>query len=253
MRRFLPFIITGLVFVVAAGGGLLLFRIKNSTTPLRVAEGKPGAEPNHVRGGKNARVTIEEFGDYQCTPCGKLAQVLRKVEQTYGDRVRLVFRQFPLINMHAYALTAASAAEAAGLQGHFWEMHDQLFETATTWAKDMPRPRRAPLASPPNVPPDDVAANAVKETFVGFAVQIGLDQEKFKKDMESEEVKLRITADQQRGASMGVDRTPVLLINGVQIPFSSLKFEPLQKLIDDALNGKTPVPETPSPTASSSP
>src|SRR6476660_7680251 len=96
MRRFLPFLITGVVFLVAAGSGFLLFRAKNSLPPLKIAEGKPGAEPAHMRGTKNARVTVEEFGDYQCTPCGVLAGTLLKIERRSGTGVRLIFRQFPL-------------------------------------------------------------------------------------------------------------------------------------------------------------
>jgi len=252
MRRFLPFLITGVVFLVAAGSGLLLFRAKNSVTPLKIAEGKPGAEPAHVRGRSNAQVTLEEFGDYQCAPCGVLSGALLKIEQKFGTQIRLVFRQFPLA-MHAYSMMAASAAEAAGLQGHFWEMHDLLYQGALVWGKEGPRPRRPlPAASPPNVVPDE-AADAVRKTFVEYAAKIGLDQERFIKDMESEEVKARIAGDQERGASMGVDRTPILLIDDVQIPFTSLKFENLQRLIDDALNGKPPAPETPSPNPTHTP
>ena len=243
MRRFLPFIITGIVFLLAVGGGFLLFRVKSAVTPLKIAEGTPGAEPAHIRGSNNAQVTLEEFGDYQCAPCGLLAGTLLKIEHKYGSRIRLVFRQFPL-RMHAHGMTAATAAEAAGLQGHFWEMHDLLFENALSWGKDTLRPRRPVSASPPIVLQDESTPSA-KETFIGYAAKIGLDQERFKKDMQSEEVKARIEADQERGVSMGVDRTPVLLIDGVRVPFTSLKLETLQTLIDDALNGKPPAPETP--------
>ena len=247
MRRFLPFAIIGVVFLIAAGSGVLLFRSTYSNTPIKVATGKPGAEPSHMRGTANARVTLEEFGDYQCAPCGLLAATLLKVEHAYGTRVRLLFRQFPL-DMHAYALSAACAAEAAGLQGRFWEMHDLLFQTATDWGKKGPRPIRRVIPPPvPNASPDEAEAD-VRAIFTGFAARLGLDVERFKKDMDSEQVRERIKSDQERGASIGVDRTPVLLIDGVQIPFSSFNVEALHRLIDDALNGKTPVPESPSPT-----
>lgn len=248
MRRFIPFFITGLVFLAAAGGGIFLFRAKTAITPLKIAEGKPGAEPAHVRGSNSAQVTLEEFGDYQCAPCGVLAGTLLRIEHKFGPRIRLVFRQFPL-TMHPHGMTAATAAEAAGLQGHFWEMHDLLFQNALTWGKESPRPRRPVGASAPNLVEDE-SGGVVRDTFLGYATKIGLDQERFKKDMESEEVKARIAADQERGVSMGVDRTPILLIDGVKIPFASLKYETLQGLIDDALNGKPPAPETPSPTPS---
>ena len=247
MRRLVPFAIIGAVLLVAAGGGLLLFRSKYSNTPIKIALGKPGAEPAHIRGSANGRVTLEEFGDYQCAPCGLLATTLLKVEHDYGARVRVVFRQFPL-DMHAYALTAACAAEAAGLQGHFWEMNDLLFQNALNWGKESPRPlRRVIRRDGPGAAPDETAA-AVRSIFAGYASTLGLDVERFRKDMDSEQVSARIRSDQERGASIGVDRTPILFVDGVQIPFSSLNVEALHTLIDDALNGKTPVPESPSPT-----
>ena len=245
MRRFLPFAIIGAVLLVAVGGGLLLFQSKYSNTPIKIALGQPGAEPAHIRGGANARVTLEEFGDYQCAPCGLLAATLQKVEHAYGNRLRVVFRQFPL-RMHEHALTAACAAEAAGLQGRFWEMHDLLYQNARNWGKESPRPFRRAIPQPNPMP--DEAATGVRAVFVGFATSLGLDVERFQKDMDREQVRERIKSDQERGASIGVDRTPVLLVDGIQIPFSSFNVEALRRLIDDALNGKTPVPESPTPT-----
>lgn len=247
MRRFLPFAIIGAVLLIAAGSGLLLFRAKYSNAPIMIAPGTPGANPSHIRGGANARVTLEEFGDYQCAPCGLLAATLLKVEHAYGTRVRVVFRQFPL-GMHAHALTAACAAEAAGLQGRFWEMHDLLFQNAIDWSKESPRPfRRVMSTTGPNASPDETETG-VRATFAGYAATLGLDVERFKKDMDSEQVTNRIKSDQERGASIGVDRTPVLYIDGVQIPFSSLNAEALHAVIDAALSGQTPTPLPPSAT-----
>jgi protein-disulfide isomerase len=247
MRRFLPFAIIGAVLLIAAGSGLLLFRSKHSSTPIKVAPGKPGAEPSHIRGAANARVTLEEFGDYQCTPCGLLAATLLKVEHAYETRVRVVFRQFPL-DMHAHALTAACAAEAAGVQGRFWEMHDLLFQNAMNWSKESPRPfRRVIPSAGPSASPDETATG-VRAIFAGYAATLGLDVERFKKDMDTEQVRDRIKSDQERGASIGVDRTPILFIDGVEIPFSSFNVEALQAVIDAALNGQPPEPLPPSPT-----
>ena len=247
MRRFLPFAIIGAVLLIAAGSGLLLFRSKYSSTPIKIAAGKPGAEPAHIRGAANARVTLEEFGDFQCKPCGLLAATLLKVEHDYGTRLRVVFRQFPL-GMHAHAMTAACAAEAAGLQGRFWEMHDLLFQNAENWSKESPRPsRRVMPSAEPNASPDETATG-VRAIFAGYAATLGLDVERFKKDMDTELVRARIKSDQERGASIGVDRTPVLFIDGVQIPFSSFNVEALHAVIDAALSGQTPAPLPPSPT-----
>jgi len=243
MRRFLPFAIIAAVLLVAAGSGLLLFRSKDSNTPMKIALGNPGAEPAHIRGGANARVTLEEFGDYECAPCGLLAATLLKVEHAYGNRVRVVFRQFPL-DMHTYALTAARAAEAAGLQGRFWEMHDLLYQNALKWSKDSPVLPRRLIRNGAR----DEMAKAVRPTFAGYAATLGLDVERFTKDMDSEQVSMRIKSDQERGASVGVDRTPILFVDGIGIPFSSLKETELKQVIDAALRGSPPEIVPPSPT-----
>jgi len=252
MRRYLPFVIIGAVLLVTAGGGFLLFHAKTSRTSIKVATGKPGAEPAHLRGGENARVTLEEFGDFQCPPCGIFATTLLKVERDYGTRIRVIFRENPLA-MHAHAFTAACAAEAAGLQGHFWEMHDLLFEHALNWSKEDPRlPARVMPSPGPNASPDEAAAG-VRTIFAGYASRLGLDVERFKKDMDGEQVIARIKSDQARGASIGVDRTPVLFIDGVLIPFSSFNVEALHTLIDAALAGKAPEPPPPPPSPTPAP
>lgn len=247
MRRYLPFIIVGAVLLITAGGALLLYRSK-SGPPLKIAVGTPGAEPAHIRGAANARITLEEFGDFQCPPCGFLAATLLKVEHDYADSVRVVFRQFPL-GMHQHAMTAARAAEAAGMQGRFWEMHDMLFQNSPIWGKP-PAPRPSvPLAEVANVPPPDTGPE-VRATFEGYAAKLGLDVERFRRDMNSEEVKARIKLDQDRATSIGVDRTPFLFIDGVQIPFASLGEKELRGVIDAGLSGRTPAPPPPSPTPS---
>jgi protein-disulfide isomerase len=246
MRRYLPFIIIGAVLLIGSASALLLFRSKYSSTPLKIVPGKPGAEPSHVRGPANARVTLEEFGDFQCPPCGKLADTLLKVEHDYGTSVRVVFREFPL-PMHEHAQTAACAAEAAGLQGRFWEMHDLLFQNAlTTWAKESARPFIRVIPAP-NASPDENAVG-VRAIFSGYAKTLGLDVERFKKDIDSEEVKARIKSDQERATSIGVDRTPILFVDGVQIPFSSFNVDALHAAIDAALSGNTSAPPPQSPT-----
>jgi len=243
MRRYLPFAIVGAVLLLTIGGGLLLFR-SHTSTPLKIATGKPGAEPAHIRGAANARLTLEEFGDYQCPPCGFLAATLLKVEHDYAETVQVVFRQFPL-PMHPHAMTAACAAEAAGLQGRFWEMHDLLFKNSMVWGKEPARPF-IKVTTPDGSPQE--AATGVRAIFSDYAAQLGLDVQRFNKDMTSEAVKARIQLDQERAASIGVDRTPILFIDGVQIPFTSLEEKELRGVIDAALSGKAPTFSSPSPT-----
>ena len=253
MRRYLPFAIVGAVLLITVGSALLLYRSKNSSTRLKIATGNPGAEPAHIRGSANARVTLEEFGDFQCPPCGILAATLLKVEHDYAESVRVVFRQFPLTGVHPHAMMAACAAEAAGLQGRFWEMHDLLFENSKVWGKLGPRPTGSPTEGTNNPPAE--TPEEVRAIFVGYAGKLGLDVERFRRDMNTEEVKARITADQDRASSIGVDRTPFLFIDGVQIPFTSFVENELRGVIDAALSGRTPAPHspTPAPTAAANP
>ena len=93
-----------------------------------------GSESMHIRGNPDAPVTLEEFGDFQCPPCGSFAAFAEELLKEYDSRLRIVFRHFPL-TAHEHAREASLAAEAAGLQGHFWEMHDVLYREQAAWSK----------------------------------------------------------------------------------------------------------------------
>src|SRR5271165_3448730 len=88
----------------------------------------PVSARDHTEGPANAPLTLVEYGDYECPYCGAAYPILKEVQARLGDALRFVFRNFPLAEMHPHALLAAEAAEAAGGQGHFWPMHDTLFE-----------------------------------------------------------------------------------------------------------------------------
>jgi hypothetical protein len=94
----------------------------------------PGAEPPHIRGNPNAPVTVEEFADFQCPSCGAYYPELKKIEGEFGDRLRVIFRERPLVPPHEHALMAAHAAEAAGLQGRFGRCTTSCTRTSTTWS-----------------------------------------------------------------------------------------------------------------------
>lgn len=248
MRRYLPFAIIGAVFLIAIGSGLLFFRWKQPpsapTAPIvpivpaaQEAPGKPDAESPHIRGGANARVTIEEFGDFQCLPCAELFPTLAKVEEDYGERLRVVFRHKPL-HKHEHAVLAARAAEAAGLQGHFWEMHDLLFQNSSRWTKGISTV--TPDASPSRRLQSKVLAleAEVRDVFVSYAEMLKLDVERFKKDMDSDEVKARVEADRARGDALSIDRTPTLYLNGHLLSVSRRNVDDFHTAIDAELNGK---------------
>jgi len=140
--------------------------------------------------------------------------MLKQIESQYGSRISVIFRQFPLVEIHRHALDGARAAEAAGMQGKFFEMHDLLYENQNNW-KD---------------------AFDVRPIFEDYAKQIGLDVERFKRDVTSEQVSTRITLDGIRGHSLNVTGTPTLFLNGREVPFESLKsVESISGLIDKAL------------------
>jgi protein-disulfide isomerase len=194
MKRYLPFVIVALVALATIGSGAMLYRAKRPHV-LSIPENNPlsaksDAEAPHIRGNPDAPVTLEEYGDFQCPPCGMFSAFLGQLEKEYDSRLRVVFRNFPLA-MHEHAREAALAAEAAGRQGRFWEMHDVLYREQDSWSK----------------------APNVRELFESYAGTIGLDLDKFRKDMDSEEVKARVDADRQRGESLGIQITPTLFIN----------------------------------------
>jgi protein-disulfide isomerase len=142
---------------------------------------------DHIQGAHTAPVTLVEYGDYQCPYCREAYAVLGKLMPKLGDTARLVFRNFPLTQMHPYAEHAAEAAEAAGAQGKFWEMHDILYE------------RQDAL--------DD-------ESLLSYAGEIGLDAERFQLEFSQHKYVDRIREDFQSGIRSGVNGTPTFFING---------------------------------------
>jgi len=178
--------------------------------------GQPGAEPQHVRGDSNAPVVLEEFGDFECLPCSVVWPVLDKLEHEFPQQLVVVFREHPL-RMHRYALDAARGAEAAGLQGKFWEMYDTLYRNRASW----------------------VPADYIRPYLNDYATALGLDLERFKADLDGEKVSQRIAADQQRGESLGVDRTPIIYVNGVKIPVTEINENGLRAAIEKALAAKS--------------
>jgi protein-disulfide isomerase len=214
MKRYLPYLIVVTVALITFGSGFALYRAKKPV-PASAPPTSAPASGNHVRGSKSAALTIEEFGDFQCPPCSIMATALKKIEEEYGSRVRLVFHHFPL-PVHVHAREAAIAAEAADLQGKFWEMHDVLYREQSLWSK-------AEKAGP---------------LFEGYAQTLGLDIERLKKDIQDPTVIARVDADHELGSSRGVTSTPTLFLNGVVVPADQLNPASLHKAIDAALNEK---------------
>lgn len=151
---------------------------------------KPEVNSNdHIQGNDAASVTIVEFGDYQCQFCGDAYPILKEIEEAFGRQIRFVFRHFPLANAHQYAVPAALAAEAAGLQGKFWEMHDALFDNQYRLNGDL---------------------------FDELAETIGLDLERFQQDSVSDVLREKVENDFDSGVRSGVNGTPSFYVNGTK-------------------------------------
>ena len=149
----------------------------------------PVSERDHIRGPAQAPVTLVEYGDFECPYCGQAYVVVKELEQELGPLLRVVFRNFPLTMVHPHALQAAEAAESAGGQGRFWEMHDLLFEHQ----------------------------DALELTdLMEYASDLGLDMTQFGRDMTEHTYVNRIREDVLSGVRSGVNGTPTLFINGVR-------------------------------------
>jgi protein-disulfide isomerase len=149
----------------------------------------PIQEDDHVQGPPDARYTLVEYGDYECPDCGRLFATLRELHSDLGGELRLAFRHYPRSGIHPHAQQAAEAAEAAGAQGRFWEMHDLLFQNQS----------------------------ALKtKNLKAYAGQLALDAKRFAGDLKNRAFEERVREDFRRGVANGVYATPGLFINGVR-------------------------------------
>jgi|SRR6266446_1657989 len=146
----------------------------------------PVSGRDHAQGRADALVTLVEYGDYQCPYCGAAHPVVKRLECAFGNKLRFVFRNFPLTQAHPYAMVAAEAAEAAALQGKFWEMHDLIYENQG------------------NLEPDILPA---------WAQRVGLDLQEFGTAIKQGEITKRIKEDRNSGIRSGVNGTPCFFIN----------------------------------------
>ena len=224
-----PVIIIGLVLVAVIGGAWYLYsqskpsanaNVKPGATPSKAATVNPnapvGATPPNMLGSPTAVVTVEEFADFQCPTCATTHPIMKEIQSTYGSKIRFVFRQFPL-PMHDKGYDAAVAAEAAGLQGKFWAMQDQLFTNQQSWS---------------------VAGANAREIWAGYAQKIGLDVQQWQNDMAGLAAKSRVDQDLQRGKALNISSTPSILVNGELSP--ELSVTGIRRLIDAKLQEAGP-------------
>jgi protein-disulfide isomerase len=220
MKRYLHFIIAGAATLTAFASDWLLSQTiqpHRLTSPANeTISGKGLAKSVHIRGNPEAAVTLEEFGDFECPNCANLATFLDELIKEYHPRVRLIFRNFPL-PMHQSARDAALAAEAAGLQDRYWEMHDMLFREQAVWS----------------------SATDAGILFDTYAETIGLDLNRFRKDVKSDLVRERLESDQARARSLGVKTAPTLFVDKREMGPNDRTPEGVRRLVDEAVQAKT--------------
>jgi len=160
--------------VEAAPGGTLAIQVSNR---------------DHIQGGEKAGSTLVEYGDYECPYCGDAWAMVKELQEQLRNKVRFVFRNFPLTDKHPHAEHAAEAAEAAGAQGRFWEMHDLLYQNQEALED---------------------------ENLAEYAAELGLDAERLIREVQAGAYSARIREDVDGGVRSGVDGTPTFFINGVR-------------------------------------
>ncbi len=179
-----------------------------AASPLERGVTKGGA---HWIGGREAKVVIQEFSDFGCPFCRMGAKVMHQLLAHYGRRIKVVFRHTPITALHPDSFLASEAALAAGAQGKFWPMHDVLFGSPHAHSR---------------------------QDVIEYAKKLGLDMERFRRDLDGHRFKAVIEADQKEGAKRGVEGTPTFFVTGYGKVEGYLPFEAFRKIVDAQLSGK---------------
>jgi Na(+)/H(+) antiporter nhaA 2 len=212
------------VLVVAFLGGIIwlssLEKIDLSKVDISKeipATADSGNIAEHVYSKSDSKVTLVEYGDYQCPGCKTASNRIKAIAEEYKGKINLVFRNYPLVSIHPNALAAASVAEAAGLQGKYWQMHDLLYDKQDEWTS--------------------ATANDRMDYFIEYANELKLNIDQFKKDIESEKVKAKIKYDQAIGAKAKVSGTPSFTLNGKDLDSKIWGDDSkLKAALDEAIN-----------------
>ena len=220
MQKYRPLVIIGIVLAITVVALFFLLRTRPSGDAVVTLPTPQAAPEGQRKPPEGVVVTLEEFGDYQCPPCGALHPTLKRLKQEFGPNLNFVFRNLPLTTLHKNALTAAKAAEAARMQNRFWEMHDLLYENQDLWK-------------------DDINPQSI---FWKFASDLGLDTARFSSDMADKQVRLRIEADESAAAELGITGTPTVIIDGRELRPEVTNPEGVRKGIEFVMSQKAPAP-----------
>lgn len=202
------------LIAIIAGGLIVGFRDKGANTGNGDTEGVTIeiTEADHVSGPSDAAVTLVEFADFQCPACAAYHPLVQQLKEQFPDNLRVVFKHFPLSQIHPNALPAGLATEAAGRQDKFWEMHDLLFERQADWSG---------------------ALNAV-DIFKGYAEELALDVAQFESDLQDTELRDIVLGGVVEGSRVGVRGTPTFFVNNVKIE-NPRSLEGFAEIINDEL------------------
>ena len=184
---------------VAIIGGLIYLSRNNKVnganvdpTAIQTAAANNGNIADHTYGNMKSKVILFEYADFQCPGCNSAHPIIKKVVEKYKGQIGYVFRNYPLTNAHPNALAAAAAAESAGVEGKYWEMHDKLFEQRSNWV--------------------ELTGAARTNYFVSLAAELGINKDKFSEHLDSASIRKKIDYDLAVGAKAGVGGTPALFI-----------------------------------------
>lgn len=215
--------IWGILAVILIGGIWWLAQGESTLDPIALGDPNEGIfEDDQIKGNPDARVTFIEYGDFQCPACAAIAPVIKEALERYPNDIRVVYRHFPLTSIHPHAQSAAQAAEAAGKQGKFWEMHDLLFERQREWSGE------------------STGLNPIN-FYSQYAEELGLDLDQFGEDFNSREVRNKVARDARDASERNLRGTPSFLLNGEQIQ-TPASVEQFSQLIEAALLS-LPAPE----------
>ena len=218
-KRFIYQIALWLSIIVGIGlivGGMIYFvsrqnpALINSSATIESAF----ASDDWIKGNKDAKTILIEYSDFQCPACAFYYPLLKKISEEFGDNLAIVYRHFPLPN-HQGAKPMAYAAEAAGKQGKFWEMHDMIFDNQSKWVAQ--------------------SQSKIKDIAVEYAKSLELNIEQFEKDFGSKEIEQKVEGHYRDGIKAGINSTPTFFLNG-QMLQSPRNYDELRNIIIQAID-----------------
>ena len=207
----------GVAFAVILGifGLAMIVNSPSNTTQSSLKAPTPSEKDLYTKGNPSSKVVLTEYGDFQCPACASYFPIVNALIEEYKDKILFVYRDFPLINAHQNAHISSRAGFAANKQGKYWEMYNMLYENQKEWA----------------------TSTDAENIFIGYGGKIGIDKNKFKTDLNSDEAKKFVDEALSSATALGINSTPSFFINGSKIDNPN-SFDDFKKLIDNELNKK---------------